>query len=238
MNKFLSFLLVLTTVTGLSAQSVDEVLAKYYQATGGSEQWKSLTSMRWSGKIVQMGMELPAEMIMARPNKRRVNIDIQGMKLVDAYDGTTGWMINPFTGGNAATKKSVDESKEAGKQMFENELVDYAAKGHKVSLEGRETVDGVETIVLKLTTKEGDDTFYFFDPENYVPIMTRSFVASGQMKGMAMEQYLSDYQEVCGMMMPFSISTKANGSEMFSMTLEKAECNVPVNDADFAYPGK
>jgi len=222
----------------LSAQSVDDIVTKYQDATGGLDKWRSLKTMRTSGKANQMGMEFPFTMVQARPNLQKLEVDIQGMKYVEAFDGTTAWTINPFAGGTAPAKKSAEEAAEQAKQMFEDELLDYAAKGHKASLEGKETVEGMETLVVKLTTKDGDDRFYYFDPENYVPIKVKTYATTGQMKGMAVEQYMSDYQEVEGMMMPFSMTTKVSGQVVASLTFGKIETNVPVKDQDFQFPGK
>ena len=160
-----------------------------------------------------------------------------GMQYVEAFDGKTAWTINPFVGGTTPTKKSDEESTEAAKQLFEDKLVNYAKKGHKVSLEGREEVEGVNTMIVKLSTAEGDDYFYYFDPENHVPIMVKSFATTGEMKGMAVEQYMSDYQAVNGLMMPHSMTTKVSGQVVASLTFTSIEFNVPVTDAEFSFPG-
>lgn len=238
MKKIL-FLFILGISLGftVSAQSVDDLLKKYYETAGGVEQWKTLKTTKTIGKANQMGMEFPFTMVQTRPNKQKLVVDIQGMQYVEAFDGKTAWTINPFAGGTTATKKSDDESTEAAKQLFEDKLVDYAKKGHKVSLEGREDVEGVNTMIVKLSTAEGDDYFYYFDPENYVPIMVKSFATAGEMKGMAVEQYMSDYQAVNGLMMPHSMTTKVSGQVVASLTFNSIEFNVPVKDADFTYPG-
>ena len=222
---------------GLSAQSLDEVLTNYYENIGGVDAWKSLQSTKTVGTANQMGMEFPFEMVMTRPNKQKLTVDIQGQQFVEAFDGSTAWTINPFMGGTEPQKKSDEESREAAKQMFEDDLIDYSAKGHKAMIEGKEEVDGMQTIVVKLTTKDGDDRFYYFDPENYVPIMIKSFSTSGQMKGMAVEQYLSDYQEVCGMMMPHSMTTKVQGQVVAQLTFSEISCDVSVDDSTFTFPG-
>jgi len=238
MKKIL-FLFILGISLGftVSAQSVDDLLKKYYETAGGVEQWKTLKTTKTIGKANQMGMEFPFTMVQTRPNKQKLVVDIQGMQYVEAFDGKTAWTINPFAGGTTATKKSDDESTEAAKQLFEDKLVDYAKKGHKVSLEGREDVEGVNTMIVKLSTAEGDDYFYYFDPENYVPIMVKSFATAGEMKGMAVEQYMSDYQAVNGLMMPHSMTTKVSGQVVARLTFNSIEFNVPVKDADFTYPG-
>lgn len=231
------FILALSFGSTVSAQSVDDLLKKYYETAGGAEQWKSLKSTKTIGKANQMGMEFPFTMVQTRPNKQKLVVDIQGMQYVEAFDGKTAWTINPFVGGTTPTKKSDEESTEAAKQLFEDKLVNYAKKGHKVSLEGREEVEGVNTMVVKLSTAEGDDYFYYFDPENHVPIMVKSFATTGEMKGMAVEQYMSDYQAVNGLMMPHSMTTKVSGQVVASLTFTSIEFNVPVTDAEFSFPG-
>lgn len=238
MKKLLSLLLIGgLAIATLQAQSLDEVLQNYYSNIGGLDNWKALQSTKMTGRANQMGMEFPFTMVMTRPNKQKLVVDIQGSKLIEAFDGQTAWTINPFMGGTVPQKKSDEESTEAAKQMFEDGLMDYARKGHKASLEGTEEVEGVKAMVVKLTTKDGDDRFYYFDPESYVPIMIKSFASAGQMKGMPVEQYLSDYDEVDGMMMPHSMTTKVNGQVVAQLTFDKIETNVEVNDAQFAFPG-
>ncbi len=239
MQKFiLLFLTGLMTVVQVQAQSADQLVRKYQEAVGGLERWQALQTTRITGKAIQMGMEFPFSLVQARPNRQKLEVDIQGSKLVEAFDGQTAWTINPFMGSSTPTKKSAEESTEAAKQMFEDKLLNYAAKGHKVTLEGRETVEGTETWVLRLTTAEGDDHFYYLDPDHYVPVKVKSFATTGQMKGMAVEQYLSDYQEVEGMMMPFAMTTKVSGQTILAMTFDEIACNVPVKDEDFAFPGQ
>ena len=238
MKKLLSLLLIGgLAIATLQAQSLDEVLQNYYSNIGGLDNWKALQSTKMTGRANQMGMEFPFTMVMTRPNKQKLVVDIQGSKLIEAFDGQTAWTINPFMGGTVPQKKSDEESTEAAKQMFEDGLMDYARKGHKASLEGTEEVEGVKAMVVKLTTKDGDDRFYYFDPESYVPIMIKSFASAGQMKGMPVEQYLSDYDEVDGMMMPHSMTPKVNGQVVAQLTFDKIETNVEVNDAQFAFPG-
>ncbi len=242
-NKFfkmkrLIFLSVISCISFfLQAQTADDLLQKYYK-TVGAEKWKATKTMKMLGEAGQMGMSFPITLYTARPNKRKVVIDIQGQTLIDCFDGTTAWSINPFMGGTTATKKTEEENKEAAKEKFEDELIDYAAKGHKVELLDKEEIGGVQAIKLKLTKKDGDEVFYFFDPENNVPIMVRSFASAGQMKGQPVETYMSDYQEVGGITFPFSLETKMDGQTMFTVSIKSAELDVEIKDEDFAFPAK
>jgi hypothetical protein len=56
------------------------------------------------------------------------------------------------------------------------------------------------------------------------------------MKDVAIESLMSDYQEVNGLFFPFTVTQKVNGQEMFSMTMEKIEMNVAIDNKEFAFP--
>jgi hypothetical protein len=77
---------------------------------------------------------------------------------------------------------------------------------------------------------------YFIDQETYALVMYRTALDSGPMKGQAIESYLSDYQEVEGVMMPHSIEQKVSGMTMWKMVVDRMEANVDVSDDLFAFP--
>ena len=77
---------------------------------------------------------------------------------------------------------------------------------------------------------------HFFDAENYVPIMVVTYARSGPGKGQEIKTYLSDYQEVDGLMMPFFVEAKMNGQTMQKITIEKWTLNEPMEDSIFSFP--
>ena len=78
--------------------------------------------------VSQMGMEMPMEMKSKKPDKFIINIDIQGQKMIQAFDGEKGWMIIPMM--------SPDPQELAGEQLqqvreqvnMEGELYNYKKK--------------------------------------------------------------------------------------------------------------
>ena len=95
-------------------------------------------------------------------------------------------------------------------------------KGSEIELAGTEEVDGTETYKVKMAKKRWRCSLStFFETENYVPIMTRSLMESGPMKGQSIETFMSDYQEVDGLMVAFTTEQKMGGNPVFSMTAEE-----------------
>src|ERR1700730_15493935 len=93
----------LAPALSLSAQTVDEVVAKNIAARGGLEKLKAVKTMRITGKtILGPGVEAPIVIESKRPDKVRLDVVVQGMTLSQGYDGKQGWLLNPFSGGRNA----------------------------------------------------------------------------------------------------------------------------------------
>ena len=243
--KFKTFLLavgILMSTTVVSyAQTADEIVQNYLENIGGEEAWKSFNSMRVTGTAIQTGVEYPFTVISMRPNYQKVVADVMGKEFIEAYDGTVAWGLNPFAGDTEAQKKTEEESKVAATQSFESDFINYEEKGYTLTLEGKEEVDGVECHKLKLVKEEGREEYHFFDPENFVPIMSRTYIQTGQMKGQAIDTYFSDYQEVegAGVYIAFNMKQTFNGQTVMEMVNKTVEFNPEdITSDSFAFPEK
>lgn len=226
------------------AQTVDEVLSKYFENTGGLAKWKDLKTVKLIGKAPTPQGDFPLSVFLKVPNKSKVTLSVQGKEFIPAaFDGETAWMLNPFQGGTDPVKLDDEQAKELKDREVQSEFIDYAKKGHAVTLEGKEEIDGVMCFKVKLEKNKNnpkDDVteYYYFDSENYVPIMTKSFVRTGPQKGAEIQTFMSDYQDAGGLMMPFAMETKMNGQTVEKFVVEKISVNENLDDAVFAYPKK
>lgn len=236
-KTFLLFAVLIVAIT-MQAQTVDEIVAKSFENTGGVEKWKALKSTKMEGTMAMQGFEFPGTVYAKPPKSQRVEVSVQGKNLIQAYDGTTPWWINPFAGSEEAQKMPDEMAEQMVNDEFESEFIDYKTKGHTVALEGKQTVEGTETFKVKLTKKNGDVEYYYFDTENYVPIMIQTAVKTGPAKGQLAETYLSDYQEVEGLIFPFFMETKMAGQSVQKMTIKTIKINENYEDSMFAFPKK
>ena len=115
----------------------------------------------------------------AKPNKNRQDISVQGMQIVQAYDGETAWGINPFQSGPDPQKLPAEMAEDMEGQDFPNIYMSYKENGHTLELEGTEEVEGTECYKIKATRKNGKVEYHFFDTEYYIPVMVRTTVSSG-----------------------------------------------------------
>lgn len=221
----------------ISAQSVDEILAKYYQARGGLEKIKSIRTLRLTGKISGGGMEFPVVMEQKRPNLMRLEFTLQGLTGIQAYDGKRGWMVMPFGGKKDPEPMDEDMLKQLAQQAdIDGALVDYKEKGHQVELIGKESVEGTDAYKLKLTRRDGDVEYIYLDTDSYMEIKVegKRTIRGTEFEG---ETVYGDYKQVNGLMMPHSIESGAKGSsQKQKIMIEKIEINPPIEDSRFAMP--
>jgi len=237
-HKILTIIVFVLSASVVYAQDVDEIINNYFENTGGASNWEDMQSMKIIAVMNQGEMQLNMTMFQKKGDKLRAEIQVQGKTIIQAYDGETGWFINPLMGSEAPQKMPPEMLEEIQQEKFESEFLNYQDKGHTVELEGKEEIEGTETFKVKLTKKNGDIEYYFFDTEYFVPIMQRAFVKSGPAKGQETETYISDYQEVDGFMMPFFIDTRMNGQSVMKMTIEGYTLNEEIDDSIFTMPGE
>ena len=222
----------------LSAQTADEYIAKYVKTVGGMDKIQAVQTLRRTGKFTGGGgFEAAILQENKRPNKVREEFSLQGLTGVNAYDGATGWKIEPWQGKKDPEALSEEEMKSIVEDAdFDEPLVNYQQKGNKVELVGMEQVEGTDAVKLKVTLASGDVRYYYLDTDYYVPIkidMKRMIRGAEQ----EFETSLGDYKEVAGWYLPHAIETGVKGSpNKQKITFEKIEANVAIEDSRFLRP--
>lgn len=240
--RSLGFGLLLTAPALLAqapAPSVDQILAKHFEAKGGVAKIKALKSMKMSGRMMQGPMEIAISGIQAR-GAFRMEISLQGMTQISAYDGKAGWKIDPFQGyggGKNAEAMTADELKAAEIQAdLDGPLMDYAAKGHKVEYLGKDTVEGAPAHKVKVTLKTGDSQIYFLDADSYLEVKQTS-KRKVRDQEVEVEAYYGDFREVAGVLYPFSIEQGMQGMpQRMKIVVDKIEPNVALDPASLKMP--
>ncbi len=234
-------LLALPTVAQEATElTLDQVLAKHYEAIGGLDNWKNVNTMKFDATMTMgPGVEAPATMTLKRPNKIRMEFTFQGMSGIQAFDGTNAWMVMPFMGKTDPEAMTDEQSKNIKEQAdLDGPLVDWEADGNKVALVGKEDVEGTETYKLEVTLKNGDIRYHFLDSEVFLPIK-QSGKTEIQGQEVEIETTVGDYKEVEGLVIPHSFTTSAKGQQGSQViTVTAVELNPEVSDDIFAMPAK
>lgn len=229
---------VITATMSLQAITLDEILAKNIEAKGGRAAMKAITSLRSTGTMsmaMMQGMEMKITQVIKRGNLMRAETEVQGMSIVIGYDGKQAWMKNPMMGNEPQVMDESQSSEYAMQADLDGELVDWKEKGHTAEYVGTGDVDGSTAYKVKLTTKKGDVRMYFIDAVTFLELKVESKTEQmGQV--MDVETIMSDFQDVAGVQMPHQIETRSSGQTVMSMTMDKIEANVAVDNSLFALP--
>jgi hypothetical protein len=245
MNRTLSSLFLALLLCGLAARAVsaptlEQLVAQNIEARGGIAALEAMQSLKIQGKLlVQDGQfELRYVQTVRRPASIRTEATIQGLTQVQAFDGSTGWQVNPFQGRKDPERLSADDIKSLAETVadFDGSLVDWRKKGNKLEYLGREDIDGTLAHKIKLTRSSGDTEYVYLDPDHFLEIRLLSQRTEHGVQ-VETETDLGDYEKISGVFIPFSIESGLKGSsDRQKLVVDKAEVNAKTDDALFSFP--
>ncbi|WP_152417401.1 hypothetical protein [Sandarakinorhabdus sp. AAP62] len=190
-----------------------DLVARNLAARGGSAALAALKSVRLEGKLIfPGGFELTYNEVRSG-GATRFEAALQGLALVQAYDGKGGaWRINPFQGRKDAEKMSDDEARSlADSASIAGVLLSAASDGSSTTYLGREDFDGTNCYKLKVAQPDGDEFVYLIDPDSMLEV---KIIETRRIRGAVQvsESELGDYEAVGGVMFPMSIESGPQGS--------------------------
>src|ERR1035441_3720863 len=264
------------TTPSRASLSASEIVNKSIAARGGLQAWRSVQSISWTGKLGVGGnqrapipiskpgkkavplptdprpkdeVQLPFVMEMDRPRKERFEILFKGQTAVQVYDGANGWKLRPYLNRLEVEDFTADELKASSMQAeLDGPLVDYAAKGTRIELEGMDKVEDRDAYRLKLTMKDGHAIHEWIDARTFLEAKIEG--QPRRLDGIEhpVEVYYRDYRAVNGLQIPFILETKvlpvvnpASHAPIYSVpaeriVIEKVEVNPKLDASLFAKP--
>jgi hypothetical protein len=231
-------LLFISSASGF-AQTAEELVSKNIQARGGLDKINAIKTVIMSGRAVTVdGTPVEFTIRNARPNLTRLSYTLAGMTAVLAYDGSTGWQIQPFGGRKDPQFMGEDDLRDLlSEPDFEGPLVNYKEKGSTVEYLGKALVDGDDTLRLRVRQKNGDVNYCYLDPDTYLEIRREvQMFIRGSFKEKDID--IGSYKPVEGVMFPFSLTEakKDDPSSGITLSIDKIEVNVPIENSQFAVP--
>ena len=245
MRTFLLAGVALIAMAGTAAaqapMTADQLIAKHVAARGGLDKLRAIKSLHFTGDMLVDfgggGVKLAVDETIARGGKVRTDSTVQGLTIVQAYDGAQGWQIQPFGGRKDAEVLSADDTKDLAEQAdIDTGLVDYKAKNESVEYLGTEDMDGTAAYKLRVTEKSGDQLTYFIDTDSLmvIRVSTKRTLHGHDVIGI---NDLGDYEQVDGVYFPFQIESYQPGStQKTTISFSKGDANVSADDALFAMP--
>lgn len=231
MKKLVLILTSLVVVTLINAQSLEDIVKKYSTAIK-ADQLAQIATIKITGKMSAMGMEMPMTMFMKSPNKIKIVYSFSGQDMVSVFDGEKGYTINPMMGSSDPIELTGEQLTQIkNNNAFNNEVLEYFRSG-KLTLEGEENVNGKPAFKLKATPEGTNPIYLFLDKDSFLLVKTTMTVE--QMgTSMNVESLMTDYSDNSGVVMPKTTTTSANGMQAAVITFDKIEVNIPIEDSVF-----
>lgn len=213
-----------------------QVLEKMIEAQGGREALAAIRDMTLSGsmELVQMGLDGNVTIFQKEPDKMRLDIEIMGMVISQAYDGKTAWFLNPQTGANEVMPEQMaaDMRRQA---MGDDALLNPQKYNITYTYEGTDTVEGREHHVLKQHYPDGYTAVFYLDSKTFYLTKTKSMTINQMGMEVETENYQSDFRQVdsIGLVMPFAMTTYQEKEEFMAMTVDDVRFNTGIDDSKF-----
>ena len=227
-------LLFLFFSLSVSAQTLDEIINKHLEATGHQNLLKK-NSLTAKGKIVQGQNQFPFISYSKRPDKFRMDGTIQGYTFTQAYDGETGWVVNPLMGIKEPMKLPPSETENLKFQSdFDGLIYNHREKNYTLEYIGNDEASGTAAFVILLTKASGDSMYIYLDTENYLTLETRSKASVGG-ESRYLDNIYSDYREVDGILSAFDVKTQVEGITLSQLIYDSYDYSAEVPDSVFTF---
>lgn len=193
-----------------SAQALPDgkaLVAKHVAAMGGRDAMDKHTSLHMTGTFTMaaMGIEGPVHLYRAKPAKFLQQITFGAFgDVVQGYDGTTGYAIQPQQGAMVLSGDMLEQAKQQA-DFFADfpELSRYSA----IETQSLEDFEGRKCYKVKLTKLTGGDVIQYFDAETGLAAGAMRSTET-QMGKIDVVSVLSEYKETGGVKMPSKIIQK------------------------------
>ncbi|HWK02172.1 MAG TPA: hypothetical protein VNS58_00985 [Puia sp.] len=231
-----TFLLLASfSMMAVQAQTVDQIVAKYVDALGGKTIVNSIKTITVESAIDIMGNEAPCTTYILNGKGYRNELDFNGTKIVQCITDKGGWAINPMAGSATATAIPDDQVKASQSQLqVGGPLYDYAAKGNKVELIGKDTSGGATAYKLKVTSGAVEITYYIDATSYHINKALSKFSTGGQ--DVESTASFSDYRKTdFGYTMAFTQKVELPQITL-NITNKKVDINKEIDPAIFVMP--
>jgi hypothetical protein len=230
---------VLLTASAVRAQTVDDVVRRYLEARGGLARLRTVESLRLTGTMELPGVSAPFVLELKRPGKMRTEFTVEGQTGIRAWDGRRAWEQLPLPGERPRPMDPEDAAEARAQADVDlSPLVDAAAKGFAVELEGRDRLPGGDTWKLVVREKDGPPRTMHLDTRTHLVVQT---VDRRTVDGKEVEfvTEIGDYRSVGGLVFPHRMEVGPRGSpERQRLVVRKIEVDPPLDDARFTMPNR
>ncbi|MDP7029113.1 MAG: hypothetical protein QF733_02725 [Phycisphaerales bacterium] len=207
--------------------TVEAIIDRYVEATGGREAWASLRSLRGLGRLEVIGAGLTGNVAVFQTRsgfRRSVDVAAGGSQIT-LRRGDQAWAVRPD---GTVSELAGDELRRLMRDGGFNPLLDPTALYSSMSLAGVEDVEGAQAwkVICIPNDAQGASDVRYFDIESGLQVKV---VETGEGKAAAFptEMYMSDYRQVGPVRIAVD-STVAIGRNRIRIVMDAMQANVEI----------
>ena len=225
------FVLGIVLLQYVQSHSVDEIIKKYLDARGGHHKLNAIRSIYMEGSRRMMDTEIPVKITIVQDKLYRNDFkfkDLPGFSIITPKEG---WAFIPTRSINA---EPIPFNRVSTMQLqldIAGPLVNYKAKGHKVELQGKESIDGKEAYKLKIALSNNEEIYYYIDKESSLLIQSKQINVNDPTQEIITNY--SDYKLFDGIMFPQTIANPGGGMMAGSTTFDTIVINKTIDENQY-----
>jgi photosynthetic reaction center cytochrome c subunit len=215
-----------------AAPTADQLLDKYVAAIGGAEALHKITSRVSKGNISFAGHETPIELFAKAPDKRMSVSHAASGDSITAFDGKGGWLGGGA--GHVARDMSGQEAEAArlDADFYFPTHIKEIFTGFRVG--HPDTIGDTPAYTLICMRQGQPPVRLYFDQSSGLLLRMVRYTDTPIGRNPTQIDY-ADYREVDGVKVPFRW-TLARVNGRFTIQIQEAKQNVPIDDAKFIKP--
>lgn len=219
--------------------TLEKVIEGYVKARGGAAKLAAVKSVRLSGTMTGMRgvANAPITLEKRRGGQLLRKLVTGDIATLQGVDGGQAWEVSPATG--VPRPKVLGEKPSRRYKRWadlDGPLVDFAKKGHAVTLLGKVTLAGGEAYKIKVVHKDSDLSFLYIDAKTSRLVEQVDETESGGYQVEAVTTY-ADFRPVGGVLWPFSETTSIQVAKFQqAITWKQIEVNVSFPENHFKMP--
>jgi outer membrane lipoprotein-sorting protein len=221
------------SIAAVSAQSVDEIVAKNLNATGGVDKLHEVKSVITENAIKLQGLEIDNLTTVLVGKAMRSDSKIMGNNMVQAFDGTTPWAITPvIMGGNGEPQLMSEEmAKSVISQVDPFPLLDYVNKSTRVELLAAEKVKDKDACHLRISPKDGAEFEIWIDATSGLMSKLKTM-----QNGQEVEIFFSNYTEIEGINFAMRMEISNPMAGIITVDTKTVKLNNAIDEVIFKMP--
>jgi len=231
----LSLALLLTARAADNAPTVDSILNKFVEASGGKGALEKIKSRTIKGELELLGSTSDWMMSSKAPNKQFSEFNSPTFGAVaDGFDGAVAWSRNQA---GVRVKEGEELAKLKRDADFYRDL-NLKTLYPDLAYKGTDKVDGEEVHALESKPSSASKERFSFGAKSGLLVLQESEFEGPQGK-LGVRFQMSDYRAVDGIKYPHSMKFKidAGGQEFeFAIKVKEVKHDVTIEEAKFAKP--